>query len=73
MNEKKYEIVKFKNQNVELDVNVSPKEETVWLTQKQMAYLFDVSADNISLHIKNILKRWRTGLFSYRGFLGNCK
>ena len=34
---------------------MNPKEETVWLTQKQMALLFNVSIDNISLHIKNIL------------------
>lgn len=29
---------------------------TSWLTQKEMARLFDVSTDNIGLHIKNILK-----------------
>ena len=56
MSEEKYEIVKFVDGELELEVNVSPKDETVWLTQKQMAYLFDVSVDNISLHIKNILK-----------------
>ena len=28
--------------------------QTVWLTQAQMAELFDVSADNISLNLKNI-------------------
>ena len=52
MNE--YEIIEFKNDNIELSVNVSPKEDTVWLTQKQMSILFDTSIDNISLHIKNI-------------------
>jgi hypothetical protein len=30
--------------------------ESVWLTQKMMATLFDCSADNISLHLKNIFK-----------------
>ena len=30
--------------------------ETVWLTQGQMAELFDTSTDNISLHLKNIYK-----------------
>ena len=53
--EKNYELIKFEDGDFELDVNVSPSEETVWLTQKQMALLFDVSVDNISLHIKNIL------------------
>lgn len=40
----------------EADVKVMAlvKEETVWLTQKAMAELFDCSADNISLHLKNV-------------------
>lgn len=38
------------------DILIRPiiKDETIWLTQKAMAELFDCSADNISLHIKNI-------------------
>jgi len=28
------------------------KDETVWLSQKQMAELFDCSVDNVSLHFK---------------------
>lgn len=51
----KYEVIRFEDGDFGLDVNVSPKEDTVWLTQKQMALLFNVSIDNISLHIKNIL------------------
>jgi len=35
-------------------VSVLFKDETFWLTQKAMAELFDCSADNISLHLKNI-------------------
>ena len=53
--EKNYEIVKFKDEELELDVNVSISEDTVWLSQSDMARLFDVSTDNIGLHIKNIL------------------
>ena len=53
--EKKYELIKFEDGDFSLDVNVSPNEETVWLTQKDMALLFNVSIDNISLHIKNII------------------
>jgi hypothetical protein len=55
MSSTKYEVVKFVNNDFEIDVNVSPNEETVWLTQKQMSVLFNVSTDNIGLHIKNIL------------------
>lgn len=30
------------------------KDHTVWLSQREMAQLFDVSTDNIGLHLKNI-------------------
>ena len=53
---KKYQLVKFTDNGFELDVRADSKNETVWLTQKEMTLLFDVSVDNISLHIKNILK-----------------
>ncbi len=32
------------------------KDETLWLTQKSMAKVFDCSTDNISLHLKNIFE-----------------
>ena len=35
-------------------IDVYFKDETFWLTQSAMAELFDCSADNISLHLKNI-------------------
>ncbi len=54
--ENKYELIKFEDGDFSLDVNVSPKEETVWLTQAQIAQLYEVSVDNVSLHIKNIYK-----------------
>ncbi len=53
---KKYNLVVFNDENLELEVKVDNENETVWLTQKQMAELFDVTTDNISLHIKNIIK-----------------
>lgn len=49
------EIVIFKNGELELEVTVSEDRENVWLSQRQMAELFNVSTDNIGLHIKNIL------------------
>lgn len=51
----KNDIVIFNNGELELEVRVTPDEDTVWLTQQQMAELFNVSTDNISLHIKTIL------------------
>ena len=50
----KYEIIKFTNASVEVDVKVSPLENTVWLTKKQMAILFDRDRSVISKHINNI-------------------
>ena len=47
----KGEVVFYKHKlEVRLDA------ETVWLSQKQMAELFDKDTDTISLHIKNIYK-----------------
>ena len=51
----KNEIILFEQGDLTLEVTVTPDKETVWLSQKQMADLFEVSTDNISLHIKNIL------------------
>lgn len=48
------EIIKFVNGDLQLDVTVSPDNETVWLTQKQMAELFDVKSQAITRHLKNI-------------------
>ena len=50
----KNEIVIFENQNVRLEVNL--KDETVWLTQEQMARLFGKAKSTINEHVKNIFK-----------------
>ena len=51
-----YEIIEFKNGSIELSVNVSPNEDTVWLTKEQMAVLFGRDRSVISRHINNIYK-----------------
>ena len=48
----KDEIIIFENQNVKLEVNM--KDETIWLTQKQMSELFNVNQRTVSDHINNI-------------------
>ncbi len=52
----KFELVKFTDNNFEINVRADIDNDTVWITQKEMALLFEVSIDNISLHIKNILR-----------------
>jgi len=37
-------------------VKVQFEQETVWLNQKQMAFLFDKDSDTIGLHLKNIFE-----------------
>ena len=49
-------IIIYNNGSMQLDVRISPKEETVWLTQNQIAILYETTKQNISLHINNIIK-----------------
>jgi hypothetical protein len=54
-NEEKDKIlIKFEDGDFSLDVNASPNEETVWLTQEQMALLFNVDRTRIVRHINII-------------------
>ena len=62
--EKKYELIKFMDGDFVLDVNVSPSEDTVWLTQRQISELFDSSKSNVSEHIKHILETNELDSFS---------
>ena len=50
----KYEIIKFVSDNVEMEINVSPEEDTVWVSKEQMSILFERDRSVISRHIKNI-------------------
>ena len=50
-----YDIVKFIDGEFELEVSVSPEEDTIWLTQEQIVFLFNSTKQNISMHINNIL------------------
>ncbi len=51
-----YELIKFKDDDFELDVSVSPEEDTVWLTMNEICILFARDKSVISRHIKSILK-----------------
>ena len=51
----KNEIVLFTDGDVNIEVQINPEQETVWLTQKQMEVLFDVKHATVSEHISNIL------------------
>ena len=65
----KNEIVKFINGDLQLDVTVSPDNETVWLSQKQMAELFNKDRRTITRHIQNIFKSEELDKIQYAHFL----
>ena len=52
----KYEIVKFEQNGLVLDVNVSPTEDTVWLSKDEMSTLFGRDRTVISRHVKKALE-----------------
>ena len=54
MIENKGDIVIYKTQDGLTKINVKFEDETVWLTQQQMALLFQTSRTNIVEHIKHI-------------------
>jgi len=55
MEHNKGEIVLY-NPNETISIDVRLEDETVWLTQSQMAELFNTTRNNVTLHIRNIFK-----------------
>ena len=51
------EFITFKVQEKDKGIQVRYENENLWMTPKAMAELFDCSTDNVSLHLKNILKK----------------
>ena len=51
----KNEIVLFTDGDINIEVELSPELETVWLTQKQMGEVFEVKQATLSEHINNII------------------
>ena len=52
----KYQLVKFNDDDFEIDIRADVENETVWLTQEEMALLFDVDRTRITRHISNIFR-----------------
>ena len=50
----KNEIIIFEKEDIKLEVKI--QDETVWLTQNQMAELFQTTRSNITIHIGNCFK-----------------
>jgi len=54
MEENKSQIIIYQTENGETKLDVRFQDETVWLTQKLMAELFQTTTQNITIHLKNI-------------------
>ncbi len=51
---REFQFLVYRSAEEEASVDAVIKDETIWLTQKSMSELFGCTADNISLHLKNI-------------------
>ena len=56
MEENKSQIIIYQTENGETKLDVRFQHETVWLTQKLMAELFQTTSQNITIHLKNIFE-----------------
>ena len=52
----KFTKLKFKDDDFEMDINVSTVDNSIWLSQKELALLFNASTNKISYHINCITK-----------------
>ena len=50
------EVIIYENQDGNIKIDVRLEEETVWLTQEQIAVLFGKSRSTITEHISNVFK-----------------
>ena len=56
MNEPGNSIILYQDENGVTRVNVRFSDEDLWLTELQLAEIYDTSRQNINLHIANIYK-----------------
>ena len=48
------EVIFYTTEDGNSQIKLRAKDQTVWLSQREMAQLFDVSTDNVGLHLKNL-------------------
>ena len=50
------DLILYTTEDGRSQIKLRAKAQTVWLSQREMAQFFDVSTDNVGLHLKNIFK-----------------
>jgi hypothetical protein len=48
------DLILYTTEDGRSQIKLRAKDQTVWLSQREMAKLFDVSSDNVGLHLKNL-------------------
>ena len=48
------DLILYTSEDGKSRIQLRAKDQTVWLSQREMGELFDVSTDNVGLHLKNI-------------------
>lgn len=54
----------YRKDDCQTKIEVKFNNDTVWLSQKQMAWLFDKDSYTIGLHLKNMSIWWVTRTFN---------
>ena len=55
------QIIIYQTESGETKLEVRLENETVWLTQKLMAELFQTTVPNINMHLKNVFEEGELG------------
>ena len=50
------EIIIYQEEGQAVEVRLDSRQDTVWLTQRQMSEVFDTTPENVLMHLKNIYK-----------------
>ncbi|OSZ76349.1 virulence RhuM family protein [Hydrogenophaga sp. IBVHS1] len=50
------DLILYTTEDGRSQIKLRNKDQTVWLSQREMAQLFDVSTDNVGLHLKNVFE-----------------
>jgi len=50
------DLILYTTEDGRSQIKLRAKDQTVWLSQREMATLFDVGTDNVGLHLKNIFE-----------------
>ena len=51
----KYKIINYTKENISINVRYDEENNTIWLTQSEIALIFDTTRRNVGIHIKNII------------------